>query len=193
MSTEDQNLAMQVDALTRAGCIDVLVEKVSASAKRRPVLEWLLNHGIREGDTVVVWKMDRLARSMTHMLHVAERIKQAGASFRSLTEQIDTNTPGGIFLFHMLAAAAQLERDLIRERTNAGVKIAKERGVQFGQPHRLTWEQRRDVKAWKKADPKLSVRRIGDRIASEFGQKLSPTTIANYLNKPLGPKPKRKP
>ena len=192
VSTEDQSLTMQVAALERHGVhpLDIHVEKVSASATRRPVLEWILEQGLRTGDVVVVWKLDRLARSMAHMLKVAETIRDAGASFRSLTEAIDTNTPGGVFMFHMLAAAAQLERDLIRERTREGVRIAKERGTRFGQPPKLSRMQRAHVKSWKKTEPKLTVRAIVDRIRSEYGLKLSPTTVSNYLRNPLD---KRKP
>lgn len=181
VSTLDQNLDMQVQALRRVGVAmtDVHVEKVSASAQRRPVLEWMLKAGLREGDTVVVWKLDRLARSMTHMLAVMERFKELGVSLRSITESIDTSTPGGTFLFHMLTAAAQLERDLIRERTRTGVEAAKARGVKFGQPAKLLPKQQAMVRRWRRE--KLSVRVIADRVKNEFGVKVSHTTIANYL------------
>jgi len=183
VSTEDQNLSMQVEALKRAGVhfADVHVEKVSASAKRRPVLEWMLDQGLRPGDTIVVWKLDRLARSMAHMLAVMEKLKALGVNLRSLTEQIDTNTPGGIFLFHMLAAAAQLERDLIRERTRTGVIAAKARGVRFGQPHKLDKKQAALVRRWRREG--MVIRAIVDRVHSKFGIKLSHTAVANYLKR----------
>jgi len=190
VSTEDQSLSMQEAALRRGGVIDryINVEKVSASAVKRPVLERIINGGLRPGDILVVWKLDRLARSMSHMLEVAEKIRDAGASFRSLTEQIDTNTPGGVFMFHMLAAAAQLERDLIRERTREGVRIAKLNGTRFGQPPKCSWDQRRQVQEWRKREG-LPVRAIVERIKERFGIEVSATAVTNYLRKPLGEKP----
>ena len=182
VSTAEQNLEMQVEALKRAGVHpDALhVEKVSGAAANRPVREWALDE-LREGDTFVVWKLDRMARSLTDLLNKMEKLRQAGASFRSLTEQIDTTTPGGRLIFHVMGAIAEFERDLIRERTRAGVKAAVERGVKFGVDPKLNATQ---VKAAQKLrDKGVSLRDIGKR----FG--VSHSTIRDWT---VGPGRARK-
>ncbi len=173
VSTAEQNLEMQVEALKRAGVHpDALhVEKVSGAAANRPVLEWALDE-LREGDTFVVWKLDRMARSLTDLLNKMEQLRQAGASFRSLTEQIDTTTPGGRLIFHVMGAIAEFERDLIRERTRAGVRAAMERGVRFGPKPLLSPKQIKEAQAMRKRG--LSLRAIG----KHFG--VSHTTIEDY-------------
>lgn len=183
VSTAEQNLEMQIEALKRAGVHpDALhVEKVSGAASHRPVLEWALDE-LREGDTFVVWKLDRMARSLTDLLNKMEQLRKAGASFRSLTEQIDTTTPGGRLIFHVMGAIAEFERDLIRERTRAGVKAAMERGVRFGPKRLLTPKQIKEAQAMRKRG--LSLRAIG----KHFG--VSHTTIEDYT---VGPgRPRRK-
>jgi DNA invertase Pin-like site-specific DNA recombinase len=173
VSTIEQNLEMQKNALLNAGVhLDALhVEKVSGAAAHRPVLEWALDE-LRPGDTFVVWKLDRIARSLTDLLNKMERLKQSGASFRSLTEDIDTNTPGGRLLFHVMGAIAEFERDLIRERTRAGVRAAMERGVKFGPKRLLTPKQIKEAQAMRKRG--LSLRAIG----KHFG--VSHTTIEDH-------------
>jgi DNA invertase Pin-like site-specific DNA recombinase len=182
VSTAEQNLEMQVEALKRAGVHpDALhVEKVSGAAANRPVLEWALDE-LREGDTFVVWKLDRMARSLTDLLNKMEQLKKSGASFRSLTEQIDTTTPGGRLIFHVMGAIAEFERDLIRERTRAGVRAAMERGVRFGPKRLLTPKQIKEAQAMRKRG--LSLRSIG----KHFG--VSHTTIEDYT---VGPGRRRK-
>lgn len=183
VSTEDQNLAMQVQALVAAGVRegDIHVEKVSASSKRRPTFEWLLNHSIRPGDTIVVWKLDRLMRSLIDLLKIMETLKEQKVNFRSLTEQIDLSTPTGTLTFNIIASLAQWERDIIRERTRSGVAAAKARGVRFGQPHKLDKKQVAAVKRWRREG--LVIRAIVDRVQSEFEIKVSHTAVANYLKR----------
>ena len=130
VSKAEQDTELQLQALKRAGVRKVWEEQQSA-VKRRPQLLALLDT-LREGDTVVVWKLDRLARSLRDLLGILDRIKDAGAGFRSLTEAIDTTTPAGKLALHMLGAVAQFERDIIRERTIAGVEVAKAAGVRLG-------------------------------------------------------------
>lgn len=179
VSTVEQNLDMQITALKRAGVADrrLHVEKVSASSKRRPMLDWAIET-LRPGQTLVVWKLDRIARSMQDMLNRMEKIKSAGAGFKSLTEQLDTNTPGGVFLFHMLSAAAQLERDLVVQRTRAGVAAAKERGVVFGQPSKLDKKQQAQVRKWRKE--RHTVRVIQAMVREQFGIEVSHALVHKY-------------
>lgn len=164
---------MQKKALLNAGVHpDALhVEQVSGAASHRPVLEWALDE-LRPGDTFVVWKLDRIARSLTDLLKKMEQLKQSGASFRSLTEDIDTNTASGRLLFHVMGAIAEFERDLIRERTKAGVRAAMERGVKFGPDRKMTDKQ--IAQAQKMRDMGKSLR----TVAKHFG--VSHTTIEDY-------------
>lgn len=139
VSKTEQDTELQLAALKRAGVRKVFHEQRSA-VKRRPQLLALLD-ALREGDTVVVWKLDRLARSVRDLLGILDRITGAGADFRSLTEAIDTTTPAGKLALHMLAAVAQFERDIIRERSIAGVEVAKAAGVRLGRLPALTDRQ----------------------------------------------------
>lgn len=181
VSTAEQNLEMQIEALTKAGVMkdNLHVEKVSGAAAKRPSLDWALET-LRPGDTFIVWKMDRMARSLMDLLKKMEKLHREGASFRSLTEAIDTNTPGGRLIFHVLGAIAEFERDLIRERTRAGVKSAMERGVKFGVEPLLTPAQIK--KAQKMRDKGMSAR----AIAEELG--CSHSTVYNWTT---GPKRRR--
>lgn len=168
---------MQIEALMKAGCArqHIHVEKVSGAASRRPKLEWALE-SLRPGDTLVVWKMDRMARSLIDLLNRMERLGQLGVQFVSITEKIDTTTPGGRLVFHVLAAIAEFERDLIRERTRAGVKAAQARGVKFGQPPKLS-------PAEQKLAQKMRAKGIGLRIiAEQFG--VSHSTIRAWTTGP---------
>ncbi len=116
VSTLDQDPALQHDALTAAGCDRIFVDKASGKLESRPALDDLLEQA-RPGDTVVVWRLDRLGRSLKHLLATVSGLEQRGVAFVSLTEQIDTSTPGGRLIFHVFGALAEFERDLIRERT----------------------------------------------------------------------------
>ncbi len=140
VSTQDQNLAAQLDALTQAECDRVYEETASGARSDRPVLAEVMRT-LRDGDTLVVSKLDRIARSLPHLLEIMETLNQTGAGFRSLTEEINTTTPGGRLVFHVMAAISEFERDLIRERTAAGLKAAKARGRIGGRPRKMTGEK----------------------------------------------------
>ncbi len=127
VSTEDQNLDLQSDALKSAGCEQLFTDQLSGAAKNRPGLDEALKY-LRQGDTLVVWKLDRLGRTVKGLVDLVESLQEKGIQFRSLTDGIDTSTSAGRFFFHVMAALAQMERELIRERTNAGLKAARARG-----------------------------------------------------------------
>ena len=133
VSTEEQGTDPQLDELRAAGCATVLEEHASGADRSRPVLARLL-HEIRPGETLVVVRLDRLARSVSHLLAVIEQLEAAGAHFRSLRDPIDTTTPQGMFSLQVLGAVAQLERALIAERTKAGLRAARSRGRVGGNP-----------------------------------------------------------
>jgi DNA invertase Pin-like site-specific DNA recombinase len=137
VSTADQQPHLQVDALERAGCYRVFTETASGAAADRPVLELVLDQ-LRPGDTLVVWKLDRLGRSLRHLVDTVSGLAERGVGFRSLQEQVDTTTPGGKLVFHVFAALAEFERDLIRERTSAGLAAARARGRHGGRPSVMT-------------------------------------------------------
>ena len=132
VSTAEQDVSSQVGALKKAG-VRKIVEEWRSGAEERPELEKLLQR-LRPGDTLVVYKVDRLARSLRDLLRVLEQVSATGATFRSLTEPIDTTTPAGRMLVQLLGAFAEFERAIIRERCQAGRIAARERGVQFGRP-----------------------------------------------------------
>ena len=127
VSTTDQQPHLQVDALDRAGCYRVFTETASGARTDRPVLEQVLDQ-LRPGDTLVVWKLDRIARSLRHLLDTVTGMAEHEVGFCSLQEQVDTTTPGGKLVFHVFAALAEFERDLVRERTSAGLAAARARG-----------------------------------------------------------------
>ena len=137
VSTTDQHPQLQVDALERAGCYRVFVETASGARSDRPVLELVLDQ-LRPGDTLVVWKLDRLGRSLPHLVDTVTGLAARGVGFRSFQEAIDTTTPGGKLVFHVFAALAEFERDLIRERTSAGLAAARARGRHGGRPSVMT-------------------------------------------------------
>lgn len=143
VSTRDQETHLQLDALARAGVSEVRQEKGS-SVGPRPELHRLLND-LRAGDVLVVYKMDRIARSLKDLLSILDRIKASGASIRSLTEPLDTSSPLGIFMIQILGAVGQLERSITRERTVAGQVAAIKRGVVFGRLKLLSPEQEAEV------------------------------------------------
>lgn len=142
VSTTDQNLDLQLAALKKAGCGRIFQEKISGAKKDRPELQRLLDH-LRPGDVVVVWKLDRLARSTHQLLELVENIRIADASFCSLSEPwADTTTHAGKMIMTVFAGIAEFERDLIRERTSAGRVAAKQRGIRFGRPKKMNEEQK---------------------------------------------------
>lgn len=141
VSTTDQDVALQRDALEAVGVERIYEDQgVSGAKTERPGLSEALAY-LREGDTLVVWKLDRLGRSMTHLLQTVTELEGRGVGFRSLTENIDTTTPTGRLVFHIFGALGQFERDLIRERTSAGLKAAAARGRKGGRPKAATPEK----------------------------------------------------
>jgi DNA invertase Pin-like site-specific DNA recombinase len=141
VSTRDQNLELQLKALNKARCVKIFREKVSGAVQHRPELQRMLDQ-IHPGDTIIVWKLDRLARSTRDLLTTMETIHEAGGKFQSLSEPwANTTTHAGKMIMTVFAGIAEFERDLIRERTSAGREAAKQRGVRFGRPRKLNSEQ----------------------------------------------------
>ncbi len=133
ISTGDQTLDLQQDALTKAGCDRVFTDTASGAKADRPGLARALEL-LRPGDALVVWRLDRLGRSLQHLIQTLIELDGRGIGFKSLTESIDTTTPGGRLIFHIFGALAEFERELIRERTNAGLAAARARGRKGGRP-----------------------------------------------------------
>ena len=133
VSTVEQDAALQRDALQAAGCQRIFTDKASGKLEHRLALDAMLDQ-LRSGDTVVVWRLDRLGRSLRHLIDTVQTLESRGVAFRSLTENIDTSTPGGKLIFHVFGALAEFERDLIRERTLAGLAAARARGRSGGRP-----------------------------------------------------------
>src|SRR5713101_5991826 len=136
VSKQEQNEALQVDALKEAGREKVFTDKMTGSKAERKGLDEALAY-VRPGDTLVVWKLDRAGRSLPHLIELLKDLQGRGIEFVSITEQIDTTTPGGKLIFHLMGALAEFERDLIRERTNAWLAAAKARGRVGGRPRKL--------------------------------------------------------
>ncbi len=156
VSTTDQNLELQLTALKEAGCGRIYQEKISGAKRERPELQRLLDQ-LRPDDVVVVWKLDRLARSTQHLLELVELIKIADASFCSLSEPwADTTSHAGKMIMTVFAGIAEFERDLIRERTGAGRVAAKQRGVRFGRPEKMNEEQKLLAKRLLQEDKSVS-------------------------------------
>ena len=140
ISTVDQNADMQLKALKQAGCAEILTDKKTGADTTRRALTRCLKK-LEDGDTLIVWKLDRLARSVRDLTAMIEDFRKRGIEFRSLTEDINTATPGGKLTFHIFAAVAEFERGLIIERTREGMKAARERGVRPGPPLKLSPKQ----------------------------------------------------
>jgi len=146
VSLPEQHLALQTDALQRAGCERLYTDTVSGGQAERPGLRTALEV-LRAGDTFVVWKLDRLGRSLSHLVETIQDLHQQGIHFKSLQENIDTTSGAGKLVFHLFAALAEFERDLIRERTRAGLAAARERGKLGGRPKALRPHQAARVRA----------------------------------------------
>jgi DNA invertase Pin-like site-specific DNA recombinase len=136
VSTLEQDIALQVDALKKAGCDNIFDDTASGAITQRPGLTEAISY-VRKGDTLVVWRLDRLGRSLRHLIDVIADLEKRGIGFRSLQESIDTTTSGGRLIFQIFGALAEFERNLIRERTHAGLKAARVRGRLGGRPKAL--------------------------------------------------------
>lgn len=136
VSTEDQNLDLQVDALTKAGCERIFEDRLSGAVAQRPGLAEAISFA-RKGDTMVVWRLDRLGRSLKNLIEVVGQMEERGIGLKSLKEAIDTTTSAGRLVFQIFGALAEFERNLIRERTMAGLAAARARGKQSGRPKKL--------------------------------------------------------
>src|ERR687885_723333 len=140
VSTDEQNLDLQLSALKTAGCEQIYTDKVSGTKATRPGLEEAFSH-LRSGDTFVVWRLDRLGRSLRHLIDTVTDLQDKGIEFKSITESIDTTTSGGKLVFHIFGALAEFEREIIRERTSADLSAARARGKNGGRPKALSSEK----------------------------------------------------
>jgi DNA invertase Pin-like site-specific DNA recombinase len=176
VSTRDQSVALQVDALRAAGCEKVVTEVASGARADRPILNRLLEEA-REGDAVVIWKLDRLGRSLAHLVATVNTLAARGIGLRSLNDPIDTTTPQGRLVFNMFASLAEFERDLIRERTQAGLTAARARGRKGGRPKGLP------TKALSTASAAETLYREGKLTAQQIAEQLhiSKSTLYAYL------------
>jgi DNA invertase Pin-like site-specific DNA recombinase len=173
VSTQDQTPALQLDALKAASCERVFQEKASGAQRDRPELAAALDY-MRAGDTLVVWKLDWLARSMKQLIETVEKMEARQIGFRSLTEAIDTMTAGGRLVFHVFASLAEFERSVIKERTTAGLAAARACGRKGGRPRSLT---EKDIAAARAMlnDPDITV----DEVARRLG--VGPATLYRHL------------
>lgn len=173
VSTEDQHLHLQIDALQKAGCEKIFTDEISGAKSERPGLSEALRFA-RQGDTLVVWRLDRLGRSLKDLIERVEELKGRQVQFRSLNENIDTSNSGGKFMFHIFSALAEFERDLIRERTMAGLTAARARGRLGGRP-KVMAEEKIKMAASLMKDPGVSVREICRNL------NVSRTTLYRYI------------
>ncbi len=180
VSKQEQHEALQIDALKEAGCEKWFVDKITGSKVERKALDEALAY-LRPGDTFVVWKLDRAGRSLTHLIELLKGLKERGIEFISLTEQIDTTTPGGKLIFHLMGALAEFERDLIRERTNAGLAAARARGRVGGRPRKLKTTGKVALARRMFADQSHSI----PEICAALG--ISRATLYRYVKKTSSP------
>lgn len=173
VSTQDQDPALQLDALKAAGCEKLFTEKASGAQRERPQLQAALDY-MREGDTLVIWKLDRLARSLKQLIETVEGLAAHGIGLRSLTESIDTTTSGGKLIFHIFGALAEFERGVIRERTRAGLDAARARGRTGGRPPSLSPDDLAAAKALLR-DPDITVEQVAKRLG------VVPSTLYRHI------------
>ena len=173
VSTRDQTVALQLDALHAAGCVRVFQETASGAQRDRPQLAAALDW-MRAGDTLVVWKLDRLARSTKQLIETVEELARRGVGFRCLTQDIDTTTAGGRLVFTIFSAIAEFEREIIQERTRAGLDAARARGRRGGRPPALKARDLKEARALL-ADPDITVEQVAARL------KVSPSTLYRHL------------
>jgi DNA invertase Pin-like site-specific DNA recombinase len=170
---DEQNNLLQAKALRAAGCRRVFEEVASGGRWDRPELHRMLDH-LRKGDTVVVWKLDRLSRSLKDVLHIMERIGDAGAGFRSITEAIDTTTPAGRMMMQLIGSFAEFERAMIRERTSAGIAAARAEGRVGGRRKKLDAAKRREI-----AESVITGRKSGAEMARLYN--VSQPTVSRIV------------
>jgi DNA invertase Pin-like site-specific DNA recombinase len=173
VSTQDQNPALQLDALQALGCEKLFVEKASGAQRDRPELLAALDY-LRAGDSLVVWKLDRLARSLKQLIETVELLETRSIGLRSLTEAIDTTTAGGKLVFHVFGALAEFERSIIRERTKAGLEAARARGKKGGRPPALDAKDLSAAKAML-SDPDITMEEVAKRL------KVAPSTLYRHM------------
>jgi DNA invertase Pin-like site-specific DNA recombinase len=174
VSTSDQDTALQIDALNKSGCEKVYQEKISGASKERPELTKCLD-ALRAGDTLTVWRLDRLGRSLKELVSIIAELEQKQVGFKSLTESIDTTTPTGKLQFHVFAALAEFERALIQERTKAGLAAARARGRKGGRPIKLSSKEVQKAKAML-LDPNITK----TEVAKHLG--ITRATLNKYLS-----------
>nr|WP_223260967.1 recombinase family protein [Hydrogenovibrio crunogenus] len=162
VSTQDQNLELQVDALSKAGCEQTFKEKITGKSKDRPELSFCLKM-LRAGDVLVVWKLDRLARSLKDLVEIISELEAKGVGFKSLTESIDTTSPGGKLIFHIFGALSEFEHSLIRERTLEGLKAARARGRKGGRKPSMTRSDVQKAAAMLK-DPNITKKEVAEHF-----------------------------
>jgi len=174
VSTQDQNPALQINALHKEGCNPIYKEKKSGIDENRSELKAALE-SLNPGDVLVVWKLDRLARSVKQLSEIVESVNEREAKFISITEKIDTTTPSGMFFLHVLVAMAEFECSLIRERINAGLKAARKAGRVGGRRHALSSEQRTALRRERAENPDMTYK----ELAKSY--RVSERTIQRYL------------
>jgi len=173
VSTQDQDLQLQIDALKQIGCEEIFTEKASGAQRNRPALKNALNY-MRKGDTLVVWKLDRLARSLKQLIETIENLDKRKINFKSITEAMDTATTGGRLIYHIFAALSEFERSVILERTKAGLTAARKMGRVGGRPKSLSEQDLLEAKALLK-DKNITVA----QVAKRFG--VSEATFYRYM------------
>ena len=177
-STADQQPHLQLDQLREAGCEKAFEETASGAQQNRPALNRAIEFA-RKGDILVIWKLDRLARSLKQLIETVEMLDKRGIELKSLTESIDTSSPGGKLMFHVFGALAEFERGVIRERTNAGLAAARARGRVGGRPRSI---DQHDIEAAKTLlqNPNITVSEVADRLG------ISRATLYRHIPKARG-------
>jgi|TARA_Y100001001_G_scaffold151575_1_gene163301 DNA invertase Pin-like site-specific DNA recombinase len=186
VSTQEQNPEFQVDALESAGCEQIFQEKFTGTQRERPELSQCLRT-LRKGDTLVVWKLDRLARSLKDLVEIVQDLNDREVGFKSLTESIDTTSPGGRLVFHIFGALSEFEHSLIKERTHAGLEAARARGRKGGRPPLLSEKDSRKAEAML-ADPEITK----TEVAAHFGVSRPTLNAALARNQSKNQKPPQK-
>jgi DNA invertase Pin-like site-specific DNA recombinase len=176
VSTKEQDLSLQIDALEDVGCSRIYQEQITGSIKERPELQKMLEQ-LRDGDVIIIWKLDRLARSLKDLVSLVNEIQEKGAGLHSLNDHIDTSTPNGKLTFHLFAALAEFERDIIRERTNAGLAAARARGRKGGRPKGLSKKAKHTAIIVERQyqEGELTINEICDQLS------ITKMTLYNYL------------